>query len=98
MVSVNDKHFCTFTYRIPLDRCKFVEAHGEVTIDNVEVKEISQYAPETLKNELFAVPFEENVQNDEKLVRIELYITVHLSRNIYFTFIRFLRDYSIFHS
>ncbi|GLV33085.1 galectin [Carabus blaptoides fortunei] len=65
MVAVNGIHFCTFIYRVPLDKVKFVEAHGDVTIDTVEVKEMSQYPPETLKNELNLVPFQESLHNEK---------------------------------
>ncbi|KAK9745479.1 Galactoside-binding lectin [Popillia japonica] len=43
MVSVNGKHWCAFTYRVPVERIVGMEIRGKVDIQEVVVKEVDAY-------------------------------------------------------
>lgn len=46
LVSVNGRHFCAFTYRVPLNRLDRIEVKGLVDVYSVDAKEMNQYPEE----------------------------------------------------
>ncbi|KAI4462982.1 galectin [Holotrichia oblita] len=43
MVSVNGRHWCAFTYRVPIERIVGMEIRGKVDIQEVAIKEVDSY-------------------------------------------------------
>lgn len=43
MVSVNGRHWCAFTYRVPIERIVGMEIRGKVDIQEVAIKEVDTY-------------------------------------------------------
>ncbi|KAK4886927.1 hypothetical protein RN001_003198 [Aquatica leii] len=79
LVSVNGKHFCAFTFRIPLNLCKRVEVHGLVDVTNVEHKLWSAYPEVTLQNPLLQISHgNEALNNTSKQLTVPL--TGHLPK------------------
>ncbi|KAF5280014.1 hypothetical protein FQA39_LY05395 [Lamprigera yunnana] len=77
LISVNGKHFCAFTFRIPLHLCKRVEVHGLVDVLNVEHKHWIEYPEFTIQNTLFQISDHEEGTNTVT-ERLTVPLTGHL--------------------
>lgn len=75
MVSINEHHFCTFTYRIPLHKIRFLSINGDVTIEQVVFEEMTRYpVVKSISSTACEIPFEDVFRDEQLLVRDVLYI------------------------
>lgn len=63
MVSLNGKHICAFTYRVPITKVKEIEVVGLVTVSNVEYKRLEVYPEEIPENQLYKIPLSDGKSN-----------------------------------
>lgn len=55
LVSVNGKHCCAFTFRVPVSQLAGIEVRGSVDVEAVSYKELAVY-PEVEDSEVAKVP------------------------------------------
>lgn len=69
MIAINDTHFCTFPYRIPLQKIRFIEVNGETDVHSFDYREMQQYPKPSEAMVQMNVPTMDNFQENSHLVQ-----------------------------
>lgn len=74
MIAINDAHFCTFHYRIPLQKIRFIEINGETNVQSVNYREVHHYPKPSEQMCHMKIPTMDDFQENKLLVQLRLCI------------------------
>lgn len=78
LVSVNGKHFCAFTFRVPLSQLTGIEVRGMVDVYSVNYKQMDLY-PEMEDGSAIEIPVGNSSVPESNLVSISIGQLLHLT-------------------
>lgn len=70
LISVNGKHFCAFTFRVPLSQLTGIEVRGMVDVHSMDYREIDKY-PEEEEESVLEVEIG-NLENAESKMLVSI--------------------------